>query len=42
MPAYTRNWDFKKFEERLMRLQEQHPKQLVYEVLKTAPEPQPT
>ena len=33
---------FQKLGERLMRLQEQHPERLVYEVPKTGPEPQQT
>ena len=33
--------DFQKLGERLMRLQEQHPEWLVYEVPKTEPEPTP-
>jgi hypothetical protein len=36
------NNDFQKLGERLMRLQEQHPERLVYEVPKTEPEPQQT
>ena len=34
--------DFNKLAERLMRLQEQHPERLVYEVPKSDPEPLPT
>jgi hypothetical protein len=34
--------DMKKIGERLMRLQEQHPEQLVTEVPKSDPEPLPT
>jgi hypothetical protein len=34
--------DFQKLGERLMRLQEEHPENLVYEVPKTEPEPTPT
>jgi hypothetical protein len=34
--------DFKKLADRFMRLQEQHPEQLVFEVPKTEPEPQQT
>lgn len=35
-------YDFQKLGERLMRLQEQHPDQLVYEIPKSDPEPLPT
>ena len=34
--------DFKKLAEGFIRLQEQHPEQLVFEVSKTEPEPQQT
>ena len=33
--------DFRKLGERLMRLQEEHPENLVYDVPKTEPEPTP-
>lgn len=36
------NFDFEKFGNHLMRLQEQHPELLVSEVPKTEPEPQRT
>jgi hypothetical protein len=34
--------DFKKLADRFIRLQEQHPERLVFEVPKTEPEPQQT
>ena len=34
--------DFRKLAERFIRLQEEHPEQLVFEVPKTEPEPQQT
>jgi len=35
-------YDFQKLGERLMRIQEEHPERMVYEVPKTEPEPQQT
>jgi hypothetical protein len=35
------NYDFEKLGEHLMRLQEQHPEHLVYDVPPTEPEPEP-